>query len=171
MFVAGLACRPPFSKPFLNLSSLISRSLISFLWKYSRCQWLSESLLHWPGVTVLGPQGTWTATICGLMVCGCPRSSAGLGSPSRCPTLLAPIKFTVNMSSFYHELLTSHLMTIIFIKHSLNKDLWPWKIPDNTFLNDVFFQHKSWGKLDPQLPWSLTDRRGPSNPLNQKGII
>lgn len=72
---------------------------------------------------MLGPQGTWTATFCGLDGIWLSTQTSRHEVSQQMPTLLAPIKFTVNMSSLYHELLTSHLMTIIFVKQPKQRSL------------------------------------------------
>lgn len=57
------------------------------------------------------------------IVNGSLSSPEGMGSLSRCPTLLlAPIEFAINMLFFfYHELMTGHL--IIFMKQLKQRSL------------------------------------------------
>lgn len=74
----------------------------------------------------MGPSVHGTVTFCGLDSKCSPCSPEGLGSLSRCPALLlVPTEFAVKMSFFffYHELLTSHIMTIIFMKQPKQRSL------------------------------------------------
>lgn len=174
MFMAGLGLRAVISQalfqPFLRKHSFQAPLLLTL--EVIQCGHVcpevgltDQGSQHWgPWVQGLFPSGVWTGE-------GSPSSQEAWGLPADGPHCCWLPAFTVNMSFFYHELLTSHLMTIIFIKQPKQRSLALEK--SRPYISIMFSFSTSLDKKNrsPQLPQSPTDRWVPHNQSNPKEIM